>query len=144
MGSFETMGIEEIAAAFETNAEKVKEVVPAMLKAGANVVVKRQKEEAANFGLQDTGDLIASIKPTKIKQVEGATVIDVYPQGRAKHGNERKGDKSNVRYATIGFIAESGTSRTPAKPWLTIATKKAEERVREVQLEVWKREMDNG
>lgn len=60
MGSFETMGIEEIAAAFETNAEKVKEVVPAMLKAGANVVVKRQKEEAANFGLQDTGDLIAS------------------------------------------------------------------------------------
>lgn len=142
MGSFETMGIEEIAQAFENNAKKVQEVVPAMLKAGAAVLTKRQKEEAENYGLRDTGMMISSIKPTKIKKEAGATVIDVYPQGRAKHGNERKGDKSNVRNATIGFIAERGTSKIPAKPWLTVATKRAEKRIREVQLEIWEREMD--
>lgn len=142
MASFETMGIEEIARAFENNAKKVQDVVPAMLKAGANVLAKRQKEEAENYGLCNTGMMIRSIRPTKIKKEGSATVIDVYPQGRAKHGNERKGDKSNVRNATIGFIAERGTSRIQPRPWMTVATKKAEKRIREVQLEIWEREMN--
>lgn len=142
MGSFETMGIEEIAQAFENDAKRVQEVVPAMLKAGAAVLAKRQKEEAENYGLRDTGMMISSIKPTRIKKKGGATVVDVYPQGKAKHGNERKGDKSNVRNATIGFIAERGTSKTAPKPWLTVATNRAEKRIREVQLEIWEREMD--
>lgn len=142
MGSFETLGIEEIAHAFENDAKRVQNVIPAMLKAGSEVVAKRQREEAENFGLRDTGMMIESIKPSKIKKEGSATVIDVYPQGKAKHGNERKGNKSNVRNATIGFIAERGTSTTQPKPWLTIATKRAEGRVEEVQLEVWKREMN--
>lgn len=146
MGSFETMGIEEIAKAFEENAKKIETVIPEMLKAGADVVAKKQKEEAANFGLNDTGGLIQSIKPTKVKKDGSATVIDIYPQGKAPHGNESKKDKGNVRYATIGFIAEYGIQKgkkpQPARPWLTTATAKAEERVREVQLEIWKREMN--
>ena len=146
MGSFETMGIEEIAKAFEENATKVSEVVPAMLKAGAEVVKKRQKEEAERFGLNDTGGLIKSIKPTRIKKDKNATIIDVYPQGKAPHGNESKKDKGHVRYATIGYIAEYGIKRgenpQPARPWLSTATERAEPRVREVQLEIWEREMN--
>ena len=146
MGSFETIGIEEIAKAFENNAKRVSDIVPEMLKEGAEVVAKYQKEEAERYGLKNTGGLIKAIKPTKISKIGSATVIDVYPQGKATHGNEKKGDKSNVRYATIGYIAEYGIKRsknpTPPKPWLTAATAKAEPEVRKVQLKVWEREMN--
>lgn len=66
--------------------------------------------------------------------------VEVYPHGRAKHGNDRKGDKSNVRYATIGFVAEYGTSSQQARPYMTVANEKAQEKVVEAQLEIWERE----
>ena len=56
----------------------------------------------------ETGGFINSIKATPVKKNGAETYIEVYPQGRAPHGNDRKGDKSNVRYATIGFVAEYG------------------------------------
>ena len=68
---------------------------------------------------------------------------DVYPQGRAKHGNDRKGDKSNVRYATIGFVAEYGTSSQQARPYMTAANAKAHDKVVETQRQIWESE-NNG
>ena len=67
----------------------------------------------------------------------------VYPQGRAKHGNDRKGDKSNVRYATIGFVAEYGTSSQQARPYMTAANAKAHDKVVETQRQIWESE-NNG
>ena len=69
--------------------------------------------------------------------------VEVYPQGRAKHGNDRKGDKSNVRYATIGFVAEYGTSSQQARPYMTTANAKAHDKVVEKQRQIWESE-NNG
>ena len=114
--------------------------MPKMLKAGADVLVEAQKAEARAMGLNDTGGFINSIKATAIKGGDTEKYVEVYPQGKAKHGNDRKGDKSNVRYATIGFIEEYGTSNKQARPYMTVANEKARERVAEAQREVWERE----
>jgi hypothetical protein len=111
-----------------------------MLQAGAAVLVQAQQEEAQAMGLNETGGFVKSIKATAVKGDSREKHIDVFPHGRAKHGNDRKGDKSNVRYATIGFVAEYGTSSQAARPYMTVANDKAQSKVVEAQREVWERE----
>lgn len=141
MAEFSTVGLEEIEKAFLRMEEAAIKAVPKMLKEGANVLVEAQRTEAQAMGLNDTGGFIKSIKSTKVKGDDTEKYVDVYPQGRAKHGNDRKGDKSNVRNATIGFVAEYGTSSQQSRPYMTVANKKAHEKVLEKELEVWEREM---
>lgn len=140
MAEFNTVGLEEVEKAFLNMEKAAIEAVPKMLKAGAGVLVNAQKEEALSMGLNETGGFINSIKPTAVKGDETEKYIEVYPQGKAKHGNDRKGDKGNVRYATIGFINEYGTSEKEARPYMTVANEKAHEKVIDAELEVWERE----
>lgn len=140
MAEFNTIGLEEVEKAFLNMEKAAIEAVPKMLKAGAGVLVKAQKEEALSMGLNKTGGFINSIKSTAVKGDETEKYIDIYPQGKAKHGNDRKGDKGNVRYATIGFINEYGTSEKAARPYMTVANAKAHEKVIDAELEVWERE----
>lgn len=140
MGEFNTIGLEDVIEAFSRREQATVEAVPKMLKAGADVLVEAQKAEAQAMGLNETGGFINSIKATAVKGDDTEKYIEVYPQGRAKHGNDRKGDKSNVRYATIGFIAEYGTSKKAARPYMTVANAKAHEKVVDAQMEVWERE----
>lgn len=140
MAEFNTTGLEDVIEAFSRREQATVEAVPKMLKAGADVLVEAQKAEAQAMGLHETGGFINSIKATAVKGDSAEKHIDVYPQGRAKHGNDRKGDKSNVRFATIGFVAEYGTSSKQARPYMTVANEKAHEKVVEAQREVWERE----
>ena len=91
------------------------------------------------MGIEETAGFINAIKATAIKGDDTEKYVEVYPQGRAKHGNDRKGDKSNVRYATIGFVAEYGTSSQAARPYMTTANEKAQEKVIAAQLEEWEK-----
>ena len=111
-----------------------------MLKAGAAVLIEAQQTEAKAMGIEETAGFIQSIKATAVKGESTEKYVEVYPHGRAKHGNDRKGDKSNVRYATIGFVVEYGTSSQQARPYMTVANEKAQEKVVEAQLEIWERE----
>lgn len=140
MAEFTTTGLEDIEKAFSRMEEAAVRAVPKMLKAGAAVLVEAQREEAKAMGIAETAGFIQAIKPTKIKGNDTEKYVDVYPQGRAEHGNERKGDKSNVRYATIAFINEYGTSKKAARPYMTVAYAKAHEKVIDAELEVWERE----
>lgn len=140
MAEFNTVGLEEVIEAFSRREQATVKAVPKMLEAGADVLVEAQKAEAEAMGLNDTGGFVGSIKATKVKGSDTEKYIEVYPQGRAKHGNDRKGDKSNVRYATIGFIAEYGKSGQEARPYMTVANEKAHERVVEAQREIWESE----
>lgn len=139
MAEFSTVGLEDVIEAFSRREQATVTAVPEMLKAGADILVEAQKEEAQAMGLNETGGFINSIKATAIKGNDTEKHIDIYPQGRAKHGNDRKGDKSNVRYATIGFVAEYGTSRQAARPYMTVANDKAHEKVVEAQRKIWER-----
>lgn len=143
MGEFSTVGLEEVIKAFSNREQATVEAIPKMLKAGADVLVEAQKAEAQAMGLNDTGGFINSIKATAVKGDDTEKYVEVYPQGRAKHGNDRKGDKSNVRYATIGFVAEYGTSSQAARPFMTTANEKAHEKVVEAELEIWE-SVNNG
>lgn len=140
MAEFSTVGLEDVIEAFSRREQATVEAVPKMLQAGAAVLVEAQQEEARAMGLNETGGFINSIKATAIKENGTEKYVEVYPQGRAKHGNDRKGDKSNVRYATIGFIAEYGTSNKHARPFMTVANDKAHSKVVEAQREVWESE----
>ncbi len=137
MGEFTTVGLEEVAEKFLRMEEAATKAVPLMLEAGAAVIVKAQQEEAAAMGIKETAGFIQSIKATPVKGDDVERYIEVYPQGKAKHGNDRKGDKSNVRFATIGFIAQYGTSKIPARPYMTAANEKAHEKANSAMYEVW-------
>lgn len=140
MAEFSTVGLEDVIEAFSRREQATVEAVPKMLQAGAAVLVEAQQEEARAMGLNETGGFVKSIKATAVKGDSREKHIDVFPHGRAKHGNDRKGDKSNVRYATIGFVAEYGTSSREARPYMTVANDKAHSKVVEAQREVWERE----
>ena len=142
MGEFNPVGLDDLIERFSRREQAVVAAVPKMLKAGADVLVEAQRAEAEAMGLNDTGGFVRSIKPTAVKGDDTEKYIDVYPQGRAKHGNDRKGDKSNVRYATVGFVAEYGKPSQPARPYMTAANDKAREKVTAAELEVW--ESENG
>ena len=138
MGNFTTIGLDDVAEKFLRMEEAAVKAVPLMLEAGAEVLVKAQQAEAAAMGIKETAGFIQSIKATKVTGDDTERHVEVYPQGKAKHGNDRKGDKSNVRYATVGFIAQYGTSRIPARPYMTSANEKAHEEVNNTMYEVWK------
>jgi hypothetical protein len=140
VAEFSTVGLEDVIEAFSRREQATVEAVPKMLQAGAAVLVQAQQEEAQAMGLNETGGFVKSIKATAVKGDSREKHIDVFPHGRAKHGNDRKGDKSNVRYATIGFVAEYGTSSQAARPYMTVANDKAQSKVVEAQREVWERE----
>ena len=61
-----------------------------MLKAGADVLIEAQRAEAQAMGLNETGGFINSIKATDVKGDDTEKYVEIYPQGRAKHGNDRK------------------------------------------------------
>jgi len=143
MAEFTTVGLEEVAEKFLHMEAAATKAVPLMLEAGASVIVKAQQDEAAAMGIKETAGFIKSIKATSVKGDSSGQYVEVYPQGKAKHGNERKGDKSNVRYATIGFIAQYGTSKTPARPYMTSANEKAHKKANEAMYEIWQ-EVNNG
>lgn len=140
MGEFNTVGLEDIIDAFGRRETATVEAVPKMLKAGADVLIEAQKAEAQAMGLNETGGFINSIKATDVKGDDTEKYVEIYPQGRAGHGNDRKGDKSKVRYATIGFVAEYGTSSQQARPYMTTANTKAHEKVVEAQHSIWESE----
>ena len=66
--------------------------------------------------------------------------LDKLEERGRENGNDRKGDKSKVRYATIGFVAEYGTSSHVARPYMTVANEKAHEKVVEAQRSIWESE----
>lgn len=138
MGDFTTVGLDEVAERFFRMEENATKAVPLMLEAGAEVLVKAQQAEAEAMGIKETAGFIKSIKATPVKGDETERYVEVYPQGKAKHGNDRKGDKSNVRYATVGFIAQYGTSKIPARPYMTSANEKAHAEANNAMYEVWK------
>lgn len=150
MGEFNTSGMEELSAAFMRHEAEATRTVEEMLQASADVYVEQQQQAAASYGIRKTGGFIQSIKAGAIKQEDTAKVIEIVPEGRADHGsdygggysnkgNKRKGkkQKGNVRYATIGYIFEYGTSSIPAKPWLTQGNERAENMAYRKAQEIW-------
>lgn len=151
MAEFNVEGMEELSNAFMRHEEGAEAAVQEMLTATAEIYVQEHKAAAGGYGIRKTGGFMNSIKASTIRRDGTALVCDICPEGKADHpaeygggSNKRKGKsrKGNVRYATIGFIFEYGTSSIPARPWFTQGNAKAEQKGYEKAQEIWSRYVD--
>ena len=131
MAKFNVVGFDSIEKEFAKRPKVLSDAAPKMLKAGAKVLVQAQKQEAETLKIRDTGQFIESIKATPIKNKDGVYSVDVYPQGV---------DDKGVRNATKGFVAEYGTSRRPARPWMSKANENSADDVHKAMRDVWEAE----
>lgn len=128
MAKFNTIGLDDIEKALLLESEKAKSAVPQMLKAGGEVLADAQKKEAKRLKIEFRGDLIKSIKVSKVKTTSKGQSIEVAPTGKNSAG---------VRNAEVGFLNEYGTSRQEARPWQSTANLKSEEEVHRAMKSVW-------
>lgn len=156
MAELNTTGLEELSSAFMRHEAAADGIVEEMLQTSAAEYVIAQKAAAASYGIRRTGGFINSIKAGSIESDDTSKSITIVPEGRASHGadygggysnkgNKRKGKAQGgkVRYATIGYIFEYGTSSMPARPWLTLGNTNAEKTAFNKAKAIWDKYVDS-
>lgn len=134
MAKFTLAGFEEAERQIMMQGEKVK-LIPVMLEAGAEVLVRAQRQEAQrlNRSGRSRGGLVNSIKVDRtVYGRDGGIYKEVYPQGI-----DRNHTKKGVRNAEKGFVQEYGRSNMPANPWMSTANEKCESEVNSTMLKIW-------
>ena len=133
MAKFNVVGLDDVQEAMLRQDAIVEEAVPEMLKAGGAVMQKAQQEEIKTRfnSRRSTGALLASIKVSAVKEIDGGKRVEIYPNGKDKHG---------VRNAEKGFVLNYGRSNMPARPWFTAANEKAADDVVSEMRRVWELE----
>lgn len=103
MAKFNVVGLDDVQEAMLRQDAIVEEAVPEMLKAGGAVMQKAQQEEIKTRfnSRRSTGALLASIKVSAVKEIDGGKRVEIYPNGKDKHG---------VRNAEKGFVLNYGRS----------------------------------
>lgn len=153
MAEFSTEGLEELTQAFLRHEQGAAAAVDNMLQESAKIFVEEQQKEIKAQRIYDTGGFANSIKATEITHNAASSHCFITQEGRAPHGQDYgggghgkkgKAQRGNVRYATIGFIFEYGTSSMPARPWLTAANEKAEKKAYEKAQEIWAKYVDGN
>lgn len=130
MAKFNVVGLDDIQDAMLRREAATVEAVPEMLKAGGEVMQKAQKDEITSTfkGKRSTGDMASSIVVSDIKEISGGKRVEVYPDGKDRHG---------VRNATKAFVLQYGRKNMPARPWFTAANTKAADDVNAEMRRVW-------
>ena len=136
MAKFDVVGLDDMQERLLRQEKIAEEAVPEMLKAGGAVLQEAQRSEILSMfrSRRSTGDLAASIVVSKVKEQDGAKMVEVYPDGKDRHG---------VRNATKGFVLQYGRKNMPARPWFTAANTKAADAVNAEMRRVWE-EKQNG
>lgn len=134
MAQFNVVGFEELEKRLLAREAAVTKAIPAMLEAGAAVLIEAQKREIEQMDIVDKHDLMNSIGATKILRKGESAYTEVFPQGK---------DRKGVRNATKGFIAQYGKSNEPARPWMTVANEKSAAAVHEAMRAKWE-ELKDG
>lgn len=119
MARFDMSGLDDTIRAMRRMGQTSGELATAMLQAGAEEVKKAWKRAAEEHELRDTGDMIDSIgfarDPVNVGDVLS---IDIYPQGKDRHG---------VRNAEKAFMLHYGTSHIPTTRWVDDADSYSEQ-----------------
>lgn len=136
MAKFNVVGLDDVQEQMLKREKITGEAVPEMLKAGGAVMKEAQKSEILSTFRSDrsTGDLAASIIVSDVKDTGSGKMVEVYPDGKDRHG---------VRNATKGFVLQYGRKNMPARPWFTAANTKAADAVNDEMRRVWE-EKQNG
>lgn len=107
MAKFKYSGLDNIQMQLEARGTKVDGTVNHMLNAGAKIAREEMQAALNEYKIRDTGDLIKSIKASKIKKGKDGKYITIRPTGYDRHG---------VANALKASVYQIGTSRIPARP----------------------------
>lgn len=135
MAKFSVTGLDEMRCKLQARGARVEGVVNHMLNAGAKVVREEMKAAMQEYQLKDTGDMIKSVKSSKITRTSEGKSISIAPQGV---------DRKGVPNAAKAAVYENGTSRIPARPWKTLADERAKETVVARMRQVYEEEIDKA
>lgn len=128
MAQFELEGIDDLMKDLDMlDAERI---APLMLEEAVPVLKESVIRKAS--GHKDTGDMVSSIKETKVRRNQEGYYIAVRPTGKDKKGVRNMEKMAALEYGVDG--------RQPATPVLTPAVHEAETPVLEKMQEVFDRE----
>ena len=136
MAKFNIVGFGDVEKQLLRREQAAAEAAPEMLKAGAKVLIKAQRD-SINRMARDKGTLANSITATSVRSGEAGSYVDVYPKGNQPHGTPRRGKKGHVSNAQVGFMLEYGSSTMTPVPWMTEANERSHETVHKAMREVW-------
>ena len=124
MARFNVVGLDDLQEQMLQRAKIAEEAVPEMLKAGGAVMQEAQRAEIRTMfrSRRSTGDLAASIVVSKIKERDNGKMVEVYPDGKDRHGRKNM----------------------PARPWFTAANTKAADAVNDEMRRVWEAKQNDG
>ena len=135
MAKFSVNGMDEISASFEQLADLSDRDKLGVIMAGAQVLLRRQKETIEALFAQRTGDLANSLTIEEKSDDEGAFAY-IYPKGKHRGSStgkrKRKNGRSNGKYsgtnAEVAYILEYGSPRiSPGFHWMETANEEAED-----------------
>lgn len=131
MGRLYVSGMSDVSKQILNETEKAKKAIPKMLNAGAEILIKEEKESIEHYfgkSKRSKGDLKKSIKKGKEKIKGSQSYIEVGASGKNSRG---------VSNATVGAIQQKGRKNMDARPWYTDAYTKAEPKIRKAMKEEW-------
>lgn len=130
MAKLTATGFEELEAAMLRRSQAAEKAIPAMLKAGGEVMKQAFQAETKKLDStgRSTGDLTASIKVSAVKERDGARFVEVAPTGKDRHG---------VRNAEKGFVLNYGRSNMQARPWFTRTVEATSDKAMEAMRREW-------
>ena len=134
MARVNALGIDELAKTIREFGTISSETSKAMLEAGGKVLVEETKQQMRMYGVLGRGTTHASIKHGEVKYAAGGSYIEIWPAGIRKKDYDHP---KNTRNAMIAFLAEYGTSKTPARPFMATAIREAADNVAEAMMKVW-------
>lgn len=132
MAKIEIKGLDIICDQLKERGAKVGGTVNHMLNAGAKIVRLEMQAAMKEYKLKDTGDMMKSVKSSKIQKTGNGKSISIAPQGV---------DRKGVPNAAKALVYQYGTSKRPARPWKTLADERAGDKVIQRMREVFEAEM---
>lgn len=133
MPAFSFYGTEDLAAAFKKMANIPNDVKAKAMTAAGNIVAEEQRRVGEEKGIRDpesNAHILDKIKVNKPKIEENGASVTITFSGSRKRG------RTSTRNAEIAFINEFGKRGQPARPFISVANKKAQERALDAAADV--------
>lgn len=134
----EFSGTEEMMDALFAESERLERKATEMLGTAGEMVVQAWKDaiEAAGHAPpgksgRATGDLMKSVRASKVKKSGEAYVSTIYPHGR---------DRKRQGMAEIAFVLHYGTSKLKGDHFVDDAEERSADAVEQAMEEIWNRE----
>ena len=131
MARMSTQGLDDVFRELGRLGQQARPLAEKMLQAGAMEVAKGWRQAIDEVGLVKTGEMRASVAPSKQIKTEGdALYVEIYPQGK---------DSRGVRNAEKAFINHYGSQRVKATRFVDKAEEYGESMAVPVMAEIWER-----